>query len=115
MQTFLFVIGPFLLYGGAGLAMLWAALAFITKILVPKQRVLLAQKRVLEAQYVDQLEMNAYAHKATALINSIIVHENTAGLAPKEQDELFALRALPLHDKIQSIPQKHRQAIGEMQ
>lgn len=66
MQTFLYVLGPFLLQAGFGLAAIIVALGFVFKVLIPKARLLNQQHDEIDTAY-------AYATEAHEFVCDLVV------------------------------------------
>lgn len=66
MQTFLYVLGPFLLQGGVGLAAVIAAYGAVRHWLVPRGRLMRAQRIEIEQQI-------QYASEANGLVTDLVV------------------------------------------
>lgn len=66
MQTFLYVLGPFLLQAGFGLAAIIVALGFVFKVLVPKARLLNQEHDRIQTAY-------EYAEDANKFVCDLVV------------------------------------------
>lgn len=66
MQTFLYVLGPFILQAGIGLAAVIIAIGFVWKVLVPKARLMSQEHDAIDTAY-------DYAQQANVLVCDLVV------------------------------------------
>lgn len=68
MQTFLYVLGPFLLMAGIGLGALYAAFGWVRNVTLPK-------KRQAEAEELASREVHEFACQAQEFLNVLMVKD----------------------------------------
>ena len=98
LQTLLFVLGPFLLQAGIGLAAVYLAVGFVATRLLPKARLLNAQRKATEALIASA---NA-RHDFTCALEVAV--DSNALLRDDMPDALLrALHSLPPHPDRKSL------------